>query len=97
MKLSISTLGCPDWKFTRIVSEFNRMGIEGIEVRGIEGEMDPAKIPWFSEENWPITRAMLEENNLRIVGLGTSVAFHDADLFDDNIRQGKEADALLSR
>ena len=97
MKLSISTLGCPDWRFTRIVSEFNRMGIEGIEVRGIEGEMDPAKIPWFSEENWPITRAMLEENNLRIVGLGTSVAFHDADLFDDNIRQGKEAIDLCRR
>lgn len=47
MKLSFSTLGCPDWSFQTILDEAQRLGFDGIEIRGIEGEMDVAKIPYF--------------------------------------------------
>ena len=34
MKLSISTLGCPDWGFDRVVQAFEDLGVD-IEVRSL--------------------------------------------------------------
>ena len=40
MKLSMSTLGCPDWGFMKVLEEYKKLGCD-IEVRGIDGEMSP--------------------------------------------------------
>ena len=36
MKLSFTTLGCPDWSFAKILEEAQRIGYEGVEIRGID-------------------------------------------------------------
>ena len=71
MKLSISTLGCPDWSFERVVTEFEKLGVD-IEVRGVDGEMDAEKIARFAPENAEATKALLAEHHVRLVGFGTS-------------------------
>ncbi len=86
LKLAISTLGCPEWDFSRIEQECNRLAIHGIEVRGINGVMDPEKI------DWPATLTTgAPADGLKVIGFGTSVNFHDATAYENNIADGKLA------
>lgn len=39
MKLSFSTLGCPEWSFDKVLDEAERLGFQGIEIRGVNGVM----------------------------------------------------------
>ncbi|RYG28088.1 MAG: sugar phosphate isomerase/epimerase, partial [Chitinophagaceae bacterium] len=46
--LSFSTLGCPDWSFAQILEAAHRYGYKGIEVRGIQRELDLVKCKEFN-------------------------------------------------
>ena len=75
--LSFSTLGCPDWTFQQITSFAVQHGYKGIEVRGIQRQMDLTKCPEFStEENRKATLALMKEKGLQFVGLGSSANLH---------------------
>lgn len=89
MKLSITTLGCPEWSFEQILTNFEALGVEGIEVRGIEGNVDADKIPYFSEEQKDETLARVAAHNLKLIGFGTSANFHDPAKLAANIAQCK--------
>ena len=39
MKICFSTLGCPEWSFSEIVSVASDLGYNGIEIRGIQNEL----------------------------------------------------------
>jgi len=97
MKLSISTLGCPEWTFEQILTNFEALGVEGIEVRGIEGIVDPDKIPYFFEENKADTLARVAAHHLKFIGFGTSASFHDAAKMEANIAQCKTAIDVCQR
>ena len=47
MKLGFSTIGCPEWDWAEILGTAKDMGIDGIEIRGVEDELDPMKITIF--------------------------------------------------
>lgn len=90
MKLSISTLGCPDWDFMRLVDECEKLQVD-IEVRGIDGEMEAGSIARFSQENADDTKRILAQRGLKLVGFGTSCKFHDESELESNLQQAKEA------
>lgn len=78
--LSFSTLGCPQWSFAKIVQCAVENGYQGIEIRGLQGQLDLPKCPEFSTpEHIAATRRMVEERGLRIVNLGASAQMHHAD------------------
>lgn len=77
--LAFSTLGCPKWTFAQIVKCAVENGYQGIEIRGIMGELDLPKCPEFSAANIAATRRLVEDNRLKIVDLGSSVKMHFAD------------------
>jgi sugar phosphate isomerase/epimerase len=78
--LSFSTLGCPDWTFEAILNFAVNNGYNGIEIRGIQRQLDLSKCAEFSsKENILATRKLIEEKKLRIVDLGASAAMHHAD------------------
>ena len=79
LKLSFSTLGCPDWTFEKIVSFAAENGYSGIEVRGIQHEMDLAKCKEFSTENLAATLQLMKDKGLRFVDLGSSAEMHHSD------------------
>ena len=55
-------------------------GYDGIELRGIQRQLDLTKCPEFSsKENILATRKLIEEKKLRIVDLGSSAEMHHAD------------------
>jgi hypothetical protein len=51
MKISFTTLACPDWPWQKIVDQASRLGYDGIEIRGIEGELLVTKCRPFLPEN----------------------------------------------
>lgn len=76
-QLSFSTLGCPDWTFPQIVAFAAKHGYQGLEIRGIQRQMDlPASPVFNTAESRASTLALMKKNNLRIVGLGASTNLH---------------------
>ena len=90
MKLCFTTLGCPDWTFSEILDNAQKMGFNGIEIRGIENEMNCAKIPYFQPSQWKDTRKRLLDHELEIVCLNTSANFHDPEKWDAALTEAKE-------
>jgi sugar phosphate isomerase/epimerase len=78
--LSFSTLGCPDWNFQQIISFATQHGYKGIELRGLQRQMDLTKCPEFNtEEARKATVLLMKEKDLRFVGLGSSASLHFAE------------------
>ncbi|HEU5051725.1 MAG TPA: sugar phosphate isomerase/epimerase family protein [Hanamia sp.] len=79
--LSFSTLGCPDWDFTKITDFAVQHNYEGIEMRGLLHEMDLTKCPEFnSAQNISNTLSLMKGKNLAFVDLGSSTNLHISDL-----------------
>ena len=66
MKLSFSTLACPDWSFREIYAAAADLGYDGIEIRGIAEEIYAPKIYNFSDEKIESAKAHLTKRNLEI-------------------------------
>ena len=89
MRLAFSTLACPDWSWDRILEEAFLLGYDGIEIRGINGEMYLPKATPFLDENLEETKQRLRELGLEICCLGTSVVFHDPRSFESALDEGR--------
>ncbi|HMH23683.1 MAG TPA: sugar phosphate isomerase/epimerase family protein [Puia sp.] len=75
--LSFSTLGCPDWTYGRILDFAAANGYAGLEIRGIQRQLDLSQSPHFnSPANILTTRTMAEDKGLRFVDLGSSAEMH---------------------
>ena len=77
--ISFSTLGCPKWPWRKVLDEAARLGYAGIELRGLEGEMDLTKRPEFSPLHIASTRKDLAALGLVITDLGASARLHETD------------------
>lgn len=78
--LSFSTLGCPQWPLAQILDFGATRGYQGIEIRGILGELNLVKVPGFnSASNIKVTKRQFADKNLKIVNLGASAEMHHAD------------------
>lgn len=66
MKFSFSTLGCPNWKWTEIISAAKDLGYDGIEIRGLGADIFAPDIKVFKEENTAKTRNDLNSLSLKI-------------------------------
>ncbi len=78
--LSFSTLGCPDWSFEKILAFAVENNYSGIEIRGIQRQMDLTKCKEFSStENIASTRKLVGDKGLKLVNLGSSAEMHHSD------------------
>lgn len=91
MKLSFSTLGCPEWSYERVLEEAKKDGYAGVEVRGIEGEMKADRIPCFAVGRQQAARHMAEAAGVKLIGFGSSASFHDPDKFEGALADGRAA------
>ncbi len=97
MKISFSTLACPDWKWEKIVDEAERLGYDGIELRCLERELDLNRMKPFLDENIENTIKHLRERNLEICCLDTSCKFHNKTLFKKYLNEGTTAIDLAQK
>jgi sugar phosphate isomerase/epimerase len=79
LKLSFSTLGCPDWPFEKIVNFAVQNDYSGLEIRGIQRQMDLTKCKEFTAENISATLKLMKDKGLRFVDLGSSAEMHHSD------------------
>jgi sugar phosphate isomerase/epimerase len=76
-RLGFSTLGCPKWPWAKVLEQASSLGYAGIELRGLEGEMDLTKRPEFSAVRLAETRQSLADRGLVISDLGSSAKMHE--------------------
>ena len=79
LPLAFSTLGCPKWSWSRILEQASQFGYSGIELRGIEAEMDLTKRSEFSGTRIAQSLKDLDALNLKITDLGASSKMHESD------------------
>lgn len=75
--LSFSTLGCPDWNFNQIINFAVKHNYDGIEVRGLQRQLDVTKAKEFNTpESRSVTLSLMKEKGLQLVALGSSANLH---------------------
>lgn len=72
MKLTLSTLACPNWTLEQIVTAVSQAGIGGIDFRGLGDEIDITKLPEFNQR-LPATLELLARHGLQMPCLNTSI------------------------
>ncbi|MGZ5253292.1 MAG: sugar phosphate isomerase/epimerase family protein [Flavitalea sp.] len=80
LKLSFSTLGCPEWDLNRIMDFAVQYGYKGIEVRGIQRELDLPKCKEFNSASArKETLKRMKSKGLQFINLGSSANLHIAE------------------
>lgn len=98
--LSFSTLGCPDWTYSAIVNFAAANGYDGIEIRGLQRELDLQKCKEFnSKQNILASTKLAKEKGIKIVDLGSSAQLHHTDVAErlKNLDQAKRFIDLASQ
>lgn len=85
MKTCFSTLGCPEWSFSDIVSVASDLGYNGIEIRGVMGELNAPNIEQFSPSRLDATKAKLKKLSLTIPCLTSSCNLN----YEDDMQSAK--------
>jgi sugar phosphate isomerase/epimerase len=79
MKMSFSTLACPEWTMPQIIKIAVNAGYDGIELRFVEGEDSLWKLAAFSGTQLGTTKNILADHGLSISCMDTSCRFHSPD------------------
>jgi sugar phosphate isomerase/epimerase len=87
--LAFTTLACPDWSWEQAVQRAVEYGYQGLELRGVEGEMDLTRAAPFTASRLPATKRELKEHGLAIPCLDTSCRFDQEASIGNSIDEGK--------
>ena len=79
MKISFSTLACPDWTLAQAAAIASSSGYDGIELRFVENEDSLWKLPAFRAPEMTATKRLLQDRGLAISCVDTSCRFHFPD------------------
>jgi len=72
MKLTISTLTCPDWSLAQVVDACAAAGAQGVDFRGLGPEIDVTRLREFSTD-LPLTLELFRGHGLEVPCYSTSV------------------------
>lgn len=78
MKIGFSSLVCPNWDLATIVSKATEYGFDGVELRGVQGELRLTNVPEVA--GYPErTRDRFARAGVELVCLGTGCSFSTRD------------------
>ncbi|RIK67823.1 MAG: hypothetical protein DCC65_04945 [Planctomycetota bacterium] len=91
MKLAYSSVACPAWDLVTMVEKAREYGYQGIELRGLEGQMYLPLAPQLASNPGKVGKLM-RDAGVELVCLATSNAFHMRDLKEvaENQQQVRE-------
>jgi len=95
-RLAFTTLACPAWSWDEVLDRAVEYGYEGVELRGVEGEMDLPRARPFTPENLAETKRDLEARGLSIPCLDTSCRLHERDT-ESNLDEARRAVDLAAK
>jgi sugar phosphate isomerase/epimerase len=79
MKISFSTLACPDWPLSRVLDEAQRLGFNGVELRFINGTDALWELPEFSASRLQTTKRGFVDRGLAVASVDARAHFHFPD------------------
>ena len=77
LPLGFSTLGCPAWTWTQILTFAAAHDYAAVELRGLQATMDLTQAPDLAPARLPDVRRQLGDRGLRISCLGASAQLHE--------------------
>ncbi|MBR3969734.1 MAG: AMP-binding protein [Ruminococcus sp.] len=83
MKISFSTLACPNWSWQDIYGAAKDLGFNGIEIRGLGEEIFSVKAKPFTDEQLPKTKEKLDSLGLEISCLASGACLKNKDKFNE--------------
>ncbi|HKQ49924.1 MAG TPA: sugar phosphate isomerase/epimerase family protein [Phycisphaerae bacterium] len=98
MKLAFSSVACPGWNLATMVEKAREYGYQGIELRGLEGQMHLPLAPQLAANPAKIAKLM-RDTGVELVCLASSAAFHmrDPKQVAENQAQAREYIDLASK
>ncbi len=87
MKISFSTLGCPDFSWSEMITMAKDLGFDGIELRGLGSYMNVAKAAPFTEARLEETLKKLRMLRLEIPCLSSDCCLKDAEHAEENKKE----------
>lgn len=72
MKIGFSSLACPGWDLETIVTSASEMGFDGVELRGLRGELHLPLVPELAGDP-RATAAVFRQHGVELVCLASSV------------------------
>ncbi len=97
MKIAFSTVGCPEWSWTDIYIMAKDLGFNGIELRGLENEMNLLRARPFTDAQIDKTVNKLKELNLSISCLASSCFLGGTGDEDEALKEGFDYIELASK
>ena len=97
VKISFSTIACPDFDWSDIYSMAKDLGFDGIEIRGIGDEISAVKAQPFKEDKLAATLKKLAELRLEIPCLDTGCFLKIESEHDNVIREVTDYIKLASK
>ncbi len=96
IRISFSTLACPDWSWDDIVRYGPESGYQGVEIRLLQREVNLLDRPEFQPGQLRARRRELDRAHFQVCGLASSVHLDDAEanLRAEQVRIGGEYLAL---
>lgn len=93
VKLSFSTLGCPEWSIDEVCEKAKGYGYQGVGIRGIGGEFDLTKIAAFQDADRNRVIRKFSDAGIAFVIMSTSCRFTspDKDERAKHFQDGKDA------
>jgi sugar phosphate isomerase/epimerase len=86
LPIAFSTLGCPNWEWTKILDFANQHGFAAVELRGLDGNLDLPSHPIFAPGRIEQTKRDIRESRLKIACVSSSANLH----FADQAKRAKE-------
>lgn len=78
MKLSFSTLGCPNWDLNQIIKNAKIYGFSGVEIRGIKDQLDVTLLPEFRSRSSE-TKDKFLDAEIELVCFSSSIRMSEPD------------------
>lgn len=79
LPLAFSTLGCPKWEWNKILNFAAQHGFAGIELRGLEGNLDLPSHAVFAADRMEQTKREIHASNVKIACVSSSANLYMQD------------------
>ncbi len=88
MKISFTTLGCPNWDLDTLCRRGQEYGFDGVDFRGYLDTLDITQLPEFTS-GAAETRRRLAGAGLQTSGIGSSIRVCEAALLEENLEEAR--------
>lgn len=93
MKISLTTLSCPAWDLDTVCANGRAYGYDGVDLRGLQSELDVTKLPAFTT-GVAATHRKFQDAGLEISGISSSIRVCDPEALAAGIEEAKRTIAM---